>query len=62
MLDEIKKLVYNEGYLAYADNVVCIDNPYDGVNAMLAQIWYDAWWDAFYETPDSVTKLHDQHA
>lgn len=47
--DYMKQLVYNEGYQAHYDNVLCIYNPYEGVNEMLKCLWNDGWWDAWYE-------------
>ena len=47
--DYMRQIAYNEGYEAYTDNVLCMDNPYDGVNATLRNMWECAWWDAFDE-------------
>ncbi len=49
MDDRVKEIVWAEGHYAYKDLVNLIDNPYNGVNETLKRIWYDAWWDAFYE-------------
>lgn len=49
MVDYIKKLVYKEGYDAFFDKLTPLDNPYEGVNQDLQKIWYDAWWDGFYQ-------------
>lgn len=49
MLEEIKKIVYKEGYAAHDDGVYPFNNPYEGVSDKLAVIWYDAWWDCFYK-------------
>ena len=47
--DYMKQIAYNEGYEAYTDGVLCMDNPYDGVNVTLRNMWQSAWWDAFDE-------------
>jgi hypothetical protein len=49
MSDELCQIAYNEGWIAYNDGVLCMDNPYNGVNATLRNMWESAWWDAFDE-------------
>ena len=44
----IEMIAYKEGSQAYRDNVSMADNPYDGVNVILANHWDQAWWDMFY--------------
>jgi len=41
-------IAYNEGVDAYHDNVTnVLNNPYDGVSVVLAESWYDGYWDAW---------------
>lgn len=49
MTDELCQIAYNEGWLAYTEDFICSNNPYDGVNATLQDMWDCGWWDAFYE-------------
>lgn len=47
--DYMRQLAYNEGCQAYADNVLCMDNPYEGNSDELYYMWDDGWWFMFYE-------------
>lgn len=48
MDDIVKEIVYGEGHYAYKQLLTPMDNPYEGIS-LFERIWYDAWWDAFYE-------------
>lgn len=48
MTDEMKKIAYVEGVVAFVDGVMCFDCPYYGVSETLANMWKEGWWDMWY--------------
>lgn len=49
MNDELRQIAYNEGYEAHVDKVSISDDPYEGVSPILSTMWWEGWWDAFYD-------------
>ena len=49
MTDELRQIAHTEGWIAYNDGVLCMDNPYEGVSDDLYYSWDDGWWDSFYK-------------
>ena len=48
MTEYEKNIAYNEGKTEYGF-ISPMDNPYEGVSSILAYMWNEGWWDAFYE-------------
>lgn len=49
MDDYVKKIVYSEGWKAYQDKILSVEqNPYHDVSHILAAVWYDGYWDSHY--------------
>lgn len=52
MTDHLRQIAYNEGYECCVENILYLtDNPYTGVSDELALMFFNGWWDAFYEDP-----------
>jgi hypothetical protein len=49
MKSSLCQISYNEGAEAFYDKVNLMDNPYHGVNVILANHWDQGWWDMFYD-------------
>ena len=45
---DIELIAYNEGWLAFNDDVCVTQNPYDGVMTKLHTAWENGWYDGFY--------------
>lgn len=57
MTSELGQIAYNEGFLSFEENILSIiDNPYVGVNVLLANHWDQGYWDAWYYDIDEEPK------
>lgn len=44
---DIELIAYNEGWLAFVNDVCVTQNPYDGVMTKLHTAWENGWYDGF---------------